>query len=84
TALRTFRDMGVAISIDDYGTGHSTLSYLRQLPLSEIKLDRSFVQHAHVRPADAALVRSTVNLAHELGLQVVAEGVEDRECLSFL
>ena len=82
--LGALRAMGVAISMDDYGTGHSTLSYLRQLPLSELKIDRSFVQFAHQRKADAALVRSTVDLAHELGLKVVAEGVEDQECLAFL
>lgn len=83
-ALRSFRDMGIAISMDDYGTGQSTLSYLKQMPLSELKIDRSFVQFAHVNRGDGALVRSTVDLAHELGLKVVAEGVEDLECLSFL
>jgi EAL domain-containing protein (putative c-di-GMP-specific phosphodiesterase class I) len=70
--------------MDDYGTGQSTLSYLKQLPLNELKIDRSFVQHSHRNPGDAVLVRSTVNLAHELGLKVVAEGVEEPECLSYL
>ena len=83
-ALRLFRDMGIAISMDDYGTGQSTLSYLKQLPLSELKIDRSFVQFAHLNRSDGALVRSTIDLAHELGLKVVAEGVEDAECLHFL
>lgn len=83
-ALRSFRDMGIAISMDDYGTGQSTLSYLKQLPLSELKIDRSFVQFAHQNRGDGALVRSTIDLAHELGLKVVAEGVEDAECLQFL
>lgn len=83
-ALERFRDMGIAISMDDYGTGQSTLSYLRQLPLNELKIDRSFVQHAHQNRGDAILVRSTVDLAHELGLKVVAEGVEDEACLEFL
>ncbi|WP_298282689.1 EAL domain-containing protein [Novosphingobium sp.] len=83
-ALRSFRDMGIAISMDDYGTGQSTLSYLKQLPLSELKIDRSFVQFAHQNRGDGALVRSTIDLAHELGLKVVAEGVEDTECLAFL
>jgi EAL domain-containing protein (putative c-di-GMP-specific phosphodiesterase class I) len=83
-ALRSFKALGIAISMDDYGTGQSTLSYLKQLPLDELKLDRSFVQQSHRIHADAVLVRSTVELAHELGLKVVAEGVEDAECLAYL
>ena len=83
-ALRRYRDLGIAVSMDDYGTGQSTLTYLRQLPLSELKIDRSFVQHAHCNRDDAVLVRSTIDLAHQLGLRVVAEGVEDADCLSFL
>lgn len=83
-ALQSFKDLGVGISIDDYGTGQSTLSYLKQLPLNELKIDRSFVQFAHANRGDGVLVRSTVDLAHELGLKVVAEGVEDAECLDFL
>ncbi|MFU7528532.1 EAL domain-containing protein [Qipengyuania sp. ASV99] len=83
-ALNGFRARGIAISMDDYGTGQSALSYLKQLPISELKIDRAFVQHAHVDHGDAMLVRSTVQLAHELGLKVVAEGIEDAECLEFL
>lgn len=83
-ALQRYRDLGIAVSMDDYGTGQSTLTYLRQLPLSELKIDRSFVQHAHTNRNDGVLVRSTIELAHELGLKVVAEGVEDLECLTFL
>lgn len=82
--LRHFRSRGVAISMDDYGTGQSTLSYLRELPLSELKIDRSFVQYVHERESDATLVRSTIDLAHALGLKVVAEGIEDAENLAFL
>lgn len=82
--LHHFRSRGVAISMDDYGTGQSTLSYLRELPLSELKIDRSFVQFAHERESDAKLVRSTIDLAHALGLKVVAEGIEDAENLAFL
>ncbi len=84
TALNRLRDRGIPISMDDYGTGQSTLSYLKTLPLSELKIDRSFVQHAHLDAGDAMLVRSTVQLAHALGLKVVAEGIEDAECLEFL
>lgn len=82
--LRSFRALGVGISMDDYGTGQSTLSYIKQLPLTELKIDRSFVQFAHQNRGDRVLVRSTVDLAHELGLKVVAEGVEDAECLALL
>ena len=83
-ALESFRAMGIAVSMDDYGTGQSTLSYLKQLPLSELKIDRSFVQFAHQNRSDAVLVRSTIELAHELGLTVVAEGIEDEACLDYL
>jgi EAL domain-containing protein (putative c-di-GMP-specific phosphodiesterase class I) len=83
-ALQGFKAMGIAISMDDYGTGQSTLNYLKRLPLDELKIDRSFVQFAHRNRSDGVLVRSTIELAHELGLKVVAEGVEDEECLAFL
>lgn len=82
--LETFRAAGIHISMDDYGTGQSTLNYLKLLPVSELKIDRMFVQHAHIDHGDAMLVRSTVRLAHELGLKVVAEGIEDEACLVFL
>lgn len=83
-ALNRYRELGIAVSMDDYGTGQSTLTYIRQLPLNELKIDRSFVQHVHLNQHDAVLVRSTITLAHELGLKVVAEGVEDALCLAFL
>lgn len=83
-ALHRYRDLGIAISMDDYGTGQSTLTYLRELPISEVKIDRSFVQFAHRNHDDGVLVRSTIELAHQLGLKVVAEGVEDEACLAFL
>jgi len=82
--LEKFRACGIRISMDDYGTGQSTLNYLKVLPLAELKIDRMFVQHAHQDRGDAMLVRSTVQLAHELGLKVVAEGIEDEACLAFL
>jgi EAL domain-containing protein (putative c-di-GMP-specific phosphodiesterase class I)/CHASE2 domain-containing sensor protein len=83
-ALERFRATGIRISMDDYGTGQSALNYLKLLPLSELKIDRMFVAQAHVERGDAMLVRSTVQLAHELGLKVVAEGVEEPACLAFL
>ena len=79
-----FRARGIAISMDDYGTGQSTLSYLQRLPLSELKIDRRFVQFAHERAEDAALVGSTIELAHALRLTVVAEGIEEAETLALL
>jgi diguanylate cyclase len=82
--LERFRATGIRISMDDYGTGQSALNYLKLLPLSELKIDRMFVAQAHVDKGDAMLVRSTVQLAHELGLKVVAEGVEEAACLAFL
>ncbi|WP_298302437.1 EAL domain-containing protein [uncultured Erythrobacter sp.] len=82
--LERFRELGVLISIDDYGTGQSTLSYLQQLPLSELKIDRAFVQNAHVNRSDGLMVRSTIDLAHSLDLRVVCEGVEEQACLDFL
>ncbi|MDP5104438.1 MAG: EAL domain-containing protein, partial [Erythrobacter sp.] len=82
--LESFRAAGVRLSIDDYGTGQSTLNYLKLLPVTELKIDRSFVQHAHIDRGDAMLVRSTVQLAHELGIKVVAEGIEDAACLAFI
>ncbi len=69
--------MGVRIAIDDFGTGYSSLSGLRDLPVSELKVDREFVSGLIDHPRDAAIVRSTIRLAHELGVKVVAEGVED-------
>jgi EAL domain-containing protein (putative c-di-GMP-specific phosphodiesterase class I) len=74
--LTRLRDSGVQISVDDYGTGHSSLSYLLDLPIDELKLDRSFVFPMADDARAAALVASTIALAHSLGLRMVAEGVE--------
>jgi EAL domain-containing protein (putative c-di-GMP-specific phosphodiesterase class I)/CHASE2 domain-containing sensor protein len=83
-SLNRFHQLGIALSMDDYGTGQSTLSYLRDLPLAELKIDRTFVQHVSTNPKDEAMVRSTIELAHQFNLKVVAEGVEDRACLDRL
>jgi EAL domain-containing protein (putative c-di-GMP-specific phosphodiesterase class I) len=75
--LQQLRDLGVRTSIDDYGTGYSSLGYLRRLPADELKLDRSLTQDLDTDPAARLIVEHTVALAHGLGLSVVAEGVED-------
>jgi predicted signal transduction protein with EAL and GGDEF domain len=75
--LDRFRAAGVAISIDDYGSGLSSLAYLRKIPADELKVDRVFVMNMAIDPIDALLVRAAVTLAHSLELRVVAEGVED-------
>jgi EAL domain-containing protein (putative c-di-GMP-specific phosphodiesterase class I) len=84
TALESWRALGLNISIDDYGTGQSSLSYLQTLPATELKIDKSFVATIATDPRNAIMVRSTVALAHELGMKVVAEGVEDADCLARL
>jgi EAL domain-containing protein (putative c-di-GMP-specific phosphodiesterase class I) len=76
TVLADLRRLGVRTSIDDYGTGYSSLAYLRHLPADELKLDRSLTADVDRDPAAAAIVRHTVALAHDLGLSLVAEGVE--------
>ncbi|MDP9422214.1 MAG: EAL domain-containing protein [Pseudomonadota bacterium] len=78
------RDLGIKISIDDYGTGLSTLDYLKKVPASEIKIDQSFVKSMRDHRSDLVMVQSTIALAHSLGRTVVAEGVESREILDML
>jgi len=76
--------MGLHLAIDDFGTGYSSLAYLRQLPVQELKIDRSFVMFMDKNSSDASIVKSTIDLAHNLGLIVVAEGIENEFVLNQL
>ncbi|MFL6725666.1 MAG: EAL domain-containing protein [Sphingomicrobium sp.] len=82
--ITRLRDLGVNISIDDYGTGLSTLDYLKKIPATEIKIDQSFVKGIADNRSDRLMVQSTIGLAHSLGRKVVAEGVEHRDILDLL
>jgi diguanylate cyclase (GGDEF)-like protein/PAS domain S-box-containing protein len=77
--LAMLQSMGVRLSVDDFGTGYSSLTHLRELPIDEIKIDKSFVTNMTRSEADAAIVRTVIDLAHNLGKQVCAEGVEDAD-----
>jgi EAL domain-containing protein (putative c-di-GMP-specific phosphodiesterase class I) len=77
TILSRLSKMGVRLSIDDFGTGYSSLAYLQELPVDAIKIDKSFVMSMQSDAGNATIVQSTVDLGHNLGLEVVAEGVED-------
>jgi diguanylate cyclase (GGDEF)-like protein len=78
--LERLSQMGVGLAVDDFGIGHSSLAYLKRLPVDELKIDRAFVAGMAVDRSDAAIVRSTIAIARDLGLRTVAEGVEDQEC----
>ena len=82
--LQALKDLGLHVSIDDFGTGFSSLSYLKRLPVDKLKIDQSFIKDLTTDPGDAAIVTSMITLAHNLDLTVVAEGVEDAEQLGFL
>jgi EAL domain-containing protein (putative c-di-GMP-specific phosphodiesterase class I) len=82
--LTRLSGMGIRLSIDDFGTGYSSLGYLKKLPVDEVKIDKSFVKEMASNEDDIVIVRSTIDLAHNLGMTVVAEGVENQETLTLL
>ncbi len=82
--LKSVRELGISVALDDFGTGYSSMRYLKQLPANTLKIDQSFVRNTTEDSRDAAIVTSSIVLAHSLGMTVVAEGVETEEQLSFL
>jgi len=84
TTLLSLHELGVRMAIDDFGTGYSSLQYLKDLPVTELKIDRSFVMNMMEDDDDAVIVKSTIDLGHNLGLEVVAEGIEDEETSKML
>jgi EAL domain-containing protein (putative c-di-GMP-specific phosphodiesterase class I) len=82
--LQSLRDVGVTIAIDDFGTGFSSLSYLKDFPADHLKIDRAFVQNLPFSKNEANIARHIIELAHSLGLKVIAEGVERNDQMEFL
>lgn len=82
--MKQLTDIGITISLDDFGTGYSSLSYLSQLPINAIKIDASFVANIPGKERDCRLVSGIISMAQSLGLDIVAEGVEDIEQEQFL
>ena len=84
SVLEKLRDGGISLSVDDFGTGYSSLAHLKRLPVQELKIDQSFIRNLDETSEDAVIVRSTIEMSHNLGLKVVAEGVEHQHTLELL
>jgi len=82
--LQKIKELGISLSLDDFGTGYSSLSYLKRFPIDTLKIDQAFVRDVKVDHEDAALVKAIIAMAHGLGMDVIAEGVEVQEQLDFL
>lgn len=82
--LQRLKELGIVISVDDFGTGYSSLNYLKRFPIDIIKIDQSFVKEIQVNEKDAAITKTIINLAHNLGMEVIAEGVEESDQVQFL
>ena len=82
--IESLNRIGVEFSVDDFGTGYSSLAYLKQLNISELKIDRSFISQLTSEADDMVIVHSTITMAHQLGIKVVAEGVEHQEVWDLL
>ena len=82
--MQALRETGISFSMDDFGTGYSSLSYLTQLPLRQLKIDQSFVRNIGAKQSDTAIIQTIIGMAANLGMEVIAEGVETREQRDFL
>ena len=82
--LNKLDNLGIEIALDDFGTGYSSLTYLKRLPISKLKIDKSFIMDMLEDDNDAMIVRSTIDLAHNLGMSTIAEGIEEKESMELL